>query len=112
MATLVDEITWLDGQRTNSVWKTCYLLYLHSPEWEEKRQARMGIAGGICEICERAPAEHVHHLSYRRVFAERIDDLRAVCKKCHDELHAKEKRAKDKYSARNQTIDIEQADVL
>ncbi len=44
----------------------------------------------ICEVngCENQ-AEHVHHKNYDNVGKERLEDLLAVCKKCHGVHHHK-----------------------
>lgn len=34
----------------------------------------------------------MHHLSYEHFNNERDDELMLLCKKCHAEIHAKEKR--------------------
>ena len=49
----------------------------------------------ICETeeCENE-AEHVHHKSYDNIGREQLEDLQALCKKCHAELSpSKSKRS-------------------
>ena len=32
----------------------------------------------------KSPAEEVHHVTYENVGAEKLEDLRSVCRNCHD----------------------------
>lgn len=64
-----------------------YHRYLCSPEWGRMRRAVFDRARGRCERCRNASANHVHHLTYIRLYAEDLDDLQAVCKPCHDFIH-------------------------
>lgn len=63
-----------------------YQRYLCSPEWWAKRNAVMERARGLCERCGRE-AEQVHHLTYARKYDERLDDLLAICGRCHNAIH-------------------------
>jgi 5-methylcytosine-specific restriction endonuclease McrA len=67
-------------------WRAEYTEYLFSPEWKAKRAQVMQRAGYLCERCDR-PAQQVHHLTYERVYRERLTDLQAVCASCHRRLH-------------------------
>ena len=69
-------------------WTRWYVGYLQSPIWAAKRAAVMQRANCRCERCLAAPAREVHHLHYRRVGREHVDDLLAVCVYCHTVLHA------------------------
>jgi len=68
-------------------WWSVYSAYLKSPEWQQLRTLVLERADGICEDCRDAPATSVHHLTYRRVGAERVADLIAICAGCHEEHH-------------------------
>lgn len=68
-----------------------YQRYLASPWWQwvrgmamQRAQARLY---GACERCGERRAIDVHHLSYVRLGAEWPEDLLAVCRECHAELH-------------------------
>ena len=54
-----------------------------SPQWKEARRNRLAIDNGLCVFC-KSPAEDVHHVTYERVGAESSEDLRSLCKICHD----------------------------
>lgn len=73
-----------------------YLRYIDSKEWELKRIEKFREAGKRCEACGSSKKIHVHHLTYARLFNERLSDLMVLCEKHHDEieLHYREKRIK------------------
>lgn len=68
--------------------KTEYRAYLASPQWAQRRREVLGRAGGLCEICAQ-PATQVHHLHYRNIGNEQRGDLMAVCRECHELIHAR-----------------------
>ena len=63
-----------------------YRAYRQSPRWQKLRRAVMLRAGGKCEICLRAEGVDAAHLTYERIFNERLSDLLWVCRACHREL--------------------------
>lgn len=69
--------------------KERYARYLCSREWSELRERVRLRARGICERCHILPMDAVHHLTYARKYAERLEDLQAICNECHDWTHAK-----------------------
>ena len=70
------------GLRGNSE----YARYLESPRWRKLALAVRMRANGKCEICLRRNGEECAHLTYERVFNERMTDLLWLCKGCHREL--------------------------
>ena len=64
-----------------------YKAYLKSPEWNDKRKKALFNAGYRCERCKKAKPLQVHHLTYERIFNERIEDLQALCFDCHKWVH-------------------------
>src|SRR5262245_56010765 len=66
--------------------QTEYTRYLQSARWRALRQAVQMRAKGKCEICLRANGTECAHLTYERIFNERMTDLVWVCKRCHREL--------------------------
>lgn len=66
-----------------------YAAYLCSREWSVLKEAVKSRSGGICERCRVNKMDHVHHLTYSRKYSERLEDLQACCKKCHDFIHGK-----------------------
>ena len=74
-----------------------------SPQWRSAREAAWKRAGGLCEICMKkgliTPAEIVHHripITRSNIGNPRItlslDNLMAVCRDCHAELHKRKHR--------------------
>ncbi len=68
--------------------KAEYRAYLASPQWAQRRAEILGRANDLCEICAQ-PATQVHHLHYRNIGNEQADDLMAVCRECHELIHAR-----------------------
>ena len=53
-------------------------------EYRKARQQRLDADHGLCVFC-KAPATTVQHITYRRAGGgEEPDDLRALCRLCHD----------------------------
>lgn len=69
--------------------KEKYSAYLCSREWSIKKEAVKKRSGGFCERCISVPMYAVHHMTYERKYNENLSDLHAVCKPCHDWIHAK-----------------------
>lgn len=68
--------------------KERYHEYLQSPEWDERRKAKLKEAGYSCQLCNsKGKKVHVHHRSYDRVFHELPEDLIALCDTCHQKFH-------------------------
>jgi hypothetical protein len=63
--------------------------YYRSEAWEEKRQAVIKRAGGLCEYCREEPINHIHHLTYERFGDEELQDLLGLCFNCHQRQHPK-----------------------
>lgn len=54
-----------------------------SEQWKTIRKERLTLDSGLCVFC-KSPAEEVHHVTYENVGNERIEDLRSLCRICHD----------------------------
>ena len=62
-----------------------YKKYIKSQEWKEKRQAELEACDFKCECdggCIRE-ATQIHHLHYDTLGNESMEDLQALCAKCH-----------------------------
>ena len=62
-----------------------YQTYLRSPEWEAKRKEKLESCQYKCECeggCHRQ-ATQIHHLHYDTLGNEDLQDLQALCAKCH-----------------------------
>jgi hypothetical protein len=85
-----------DYQKKQRQWREAYNRYLLSGEWFAKRAKVMLRANDICEGCGLRRAVQVHHLRYPRncqpgsdqwIAQEKLFDLRAICRECHDDVH-------------------------
>jgi len=56
--------------------------YLRSEQWQQKRQAILE-RDGHCVKCFRERSLVVHHLTYKRVGNELLEDLITLCRQCH-----------------------------
>ena len=63
--------------------------YLSSPQWKAKRKAGKKRCNDICERCHLYLVDEVHHLTYERIYNERLEDLQGLCAGCHEFLHGK-----------------------
>lgn len=75
-----------------------YQEYITSPEWEAKREQKLEEQDHTCEICG-GRATQAHHLHYRTLGNESMEDLQALCWECHQKEHP-EKDKKKKQEAR------------
>jgi 5-methylcytosine-specific restriction endonuclease McrA len=68
-------------------WFDRYNLYLRSSAW---RQRRAGVIARekVCQLCQGSERLEVHHITYNRVGAEEIDDLRLLCRRCHKDIES------------------------
>lgn len=66
---------------------TRYQKYINSEEWVAKRKLVLERARGRCEVCRHAKATQVHHLTYKNLGDEPLEDLQAVCLSCHAGHH-------------------------
>lgn len=56
-----------------------YSEYLHSDEWQRKRNRRLAMSGGRCEACGSNKRVEVHHLTYEHIYNEEMADLLPLC---------------------------------
>lgn len=74
------------GKRRH-VSKKEYHKYLKSKTWAKKRKRVLKRDNNKCFICARNKNLHVHHLTYDRVYQERLCDLVTLCDECHINIH-------------------------
>lgn len=79
---------WLpvDSSPSGPWWKK-YSAYLKSEAWRELRAKVIADRGFRCESCGNYGQVQAHHLTYERVGHERIEDLKVLCKPCHEASH-------------------------
>lgn len=66
--------------------------FLHTKRWKEIRRVKL-LRNPMCEICLVEAAKDVHHLIARReneMLESDINNLQALCKKCHSKITKKE----------------------
>src|SRR5215203_1694501 len=80
---VLEQVKWII-QYEKTTW---YVAYLKTDWWAFVRRRCMARAWNACERCQCRPARQVHHLTYERLGAERLDDVIAVCPQCHAEMH-------------------------
>ncbi|MCP4149793.1 MAG: hypothetical protein GY757_18760 [bacterium] len=68
--------------------KKKYLKYLKSGRWKQLRIKLKYQRGFACENCGVKGKLVTHHLTYDRVFHERLSDLQVLCEKCHGYTHS------------------------
>jgi len=54
-----------------------------SDQWKVIRKKRLRFDNELCVFC-KSPAEEVHHVTYANAGREPLDDLRSLCRICHD----------------------------
>jgi hypothetical protein len=63
-----------------------YYQYLASRAWGVLRRQVRERAKGLCERCKTRPMKETHHLNYRHLGNEPLEDLLGVCRGCHSYL--------------------------
>lgn len=76
-----------ENQRKKKEWWALYNEYLTTPEWHNLRIKILNRDKNLCQECFSKKANEVHHLHYRNVFKEKLEDLISVCKDCHNKIH-------------------------
>ena len=81
-----------------------YERYMRSEAWERKRSERLELDGNRCVMCGRpnglqkdgaTPILQVHHIHYRNLGHEPMEDLVSLCPTCHKRIHKYYARARD-----------------
>jgi len=67
-----------------------YHTYLQSEEWKARRILVLSRDNNLCQLCRTEPALDVHHLKYDNLYDEPLEDLQALCRACHVNLHRTE----------------------
>jgi len=63
-------------------------VYLQSDEWKSLRLIALVKANFTCAICgERKMSRDVHHLKYKNLWDVSHNDLKVLCRSCHDKTH-------------------------
>jgi len=70
-----------------SKYKERYEAYISSPEWKLKRAEYKASRPWSCFVCSETKKLHLHHITYRRMGCELLDDLIPLCSDCHAATH-------------------------
>jgi hypothetical protein len=65
-----------------------YVRYICSPEWNARRNRYYRRHGRACAFCGAVKWVELHHHTYERMGRELDDDLIAVCREHHQEIHS------------------------
>jgi hypothetical protein len=61
-----------------------YEEYIHSPRWYAFKRRLIKIRGNKCEACPTVGDKlDLHHLTYVRLGCERPEDVKLLCRACH-----------------------------
>lgn len=74
--------------------------YLQSERWRQTREKRLQIDGRVCVVCGSGKDLNVHHISYRNIGNEDIEnDLITLCHPCHAMLHRIKVQSEEEYKS-------------
>jgi 5-methylcytosine-specific restriction endonuclease McrA len=83
-------IRLLEKSLPRQVWYRDY--YLQSKHWQRFRAKAKRHYGNRCARCYRVGLPgvvlDVHHHTYSRLWAERLEDVQILCRECHNTKHA------------------------
>ena len=71
-----------------------YEAYINSPEWRKRRAAIIEKRGRKCEECGDIGPVDAHHLTYERLGKELDEDVKLLCRECHQAHHRHRKMGK------------------
>ena len=71
-----------------------YSEYMKSERWQKVRARRIFKDRGMCFVCGSRHNLEVHHLHYRRLGREKLEDLITLCKTHHRMYHEIQKLSK------------------
>lgn len=62
--------------------------YYWSEHWRQIRALVLMRDKYLCQSCFSERATQVHHVSYKDLWSEKMEDLMSICKTCHDRFHS------------------------
>jgi hypothetical protein len=66
-----------------------YNIYLQSQHWRSLRLIALERDNWLCQSCKSAEATEVHHLTYKNLGNEPLEELTSYCRACHAKVHEK-----------------------
>ncbi len=82
-----DDYFLQDARREKEAKKVFKRKYLRSKAWEQKRQKRFKLDKYCCALCYSEENLECHHITYKNLGHEPLENLRTVCRECHQEIH-------------------------
>ena len=64
-----------------------YTQYLRSDKWKLKRKLLFKKNGKWCQECRSTNKLQVHHIRYDNLFNESLNELKVLCRSCHERQH-------------------------
>ncbi len=69
-----------------------YKRYIRSIKWKKKAAERIEYDGRKCRMCNRPESTcrnglSVHHISYKNLGHESLNEIISLCPGCHQKLH-------------------------
>ena len=61
--------------------------HLLTQYWKDLKAKRIHVFGNKCEACGCTGPLELHHVTYVRLGAEQLDDVRLTCRSCHQSTH-------------------------
>ena len=61
--------------------------HMQSQYWFNLKQYRLALANYVCESCGTSGPLELHHVDYSNLLAENINDVRVICRQCHQAVH-------------------------
>lgn len=84
------------GIRTGTKWTAeSYKKYRETDMFKQKREQVLSRDGYKCKICGTGKNLLVHHITYRRLGNEPLEDLITLCESCHKKIHSKDLQHKE-----------------
>ena len=64
-----------------------YKVYLLTEYWQKIREMVLLRAYGTCEMCDKYSIDEVHHINYKNLGKEDLNNLIGLCMCCHRKMH-------------------------
>ena len=77
----------LNNSKRNSQWKIEKDAYMKSSKWFKIRKKVLKRDSYMCQACMSKNNLDVHHITYEYTGEEVLENLVAICRDCHSELH-------------------------
>jgi 5-methylcytosine-specific restriction endonuclease McrA len=74
-----------------------YWDYLQTQHWQNLREKVYEQRNHTCQRCHKEISVfQIHHITYVRIGHERVSDVQLVCVKCHEIIHKRKDRLREK----------------